>query len=377
MSRDISPEEILKMREEQSGIVYDDPIEDDETLISNEPVVNQEVKITGDQKQFVSDETVQPVIVKTEPPVNLGNINDGKPQPEPITSFGKAQSYADSPSFDVGWKNLPVELLPSGGLFYPNGTKIAIRAADVKEIRHFSTIDEDDRLDIEEKLGYVIERCLRMDFLGEGVVSFKDLVQEDRFFAVMAIRDLTFISGENSIILMPKTKCDNKAECPFSNGLELRTGALRSYTLDPKILSYYNPTTRSFTFDVKKIGKTIEMTVPTIGINGAISDFIIYCSGKNINIDEGFLKIAPFILKEWRGLNSEKILMRMREADYWTKEEYSLYFGLSEKIKIGTEIDAKQVCPVCGKEVTADIAFPSGLRSLFVISDIFGELLGY
>ena len=377
MSRDISPEEILKMREEQSGIVYDDPIEDDETLIANEPVVNQEVKITGDQKQFVSDETVQPVIVKTEPPVNLGNINDGKPQPEPITSFGKAQSYTDSPSFDVGWKNLPVELLPSGGLFYPNGTKIAIRAADVKEIRHFSTIDEDDRLDIEEKLGYVIERCLRMDFLGEGVVSFKDLVQEDRFFAIMAIRDLTFISGENSIILMPKTKCDNKAECPFSNGLELRTGALRSYTLDPKILSYYNPTTRSFTFDVKKIGKTIEMTVPTIGINGAISDFIIYCSGKNINIDEGFLKIAPFILKEWRGLNSEKILMRMREADYWTKEEYSLYFGLSEKIKIGTEIDVKQVCPVCGKEVTADIAFPSGLRSLFVISDIFGELLGY
>ena len=377
MSRDISPEEILKMREEQSGIVYDDPIEDDETPIANETVMNQEVKIEEEQKQSVPVEPAQQVFVKSEPPVNLGNINDGKPQPEPITSLGKAQSYVDSPSFDIGWKNLPVELLPSGGLFYPEGTKIAIRAADVKEIRHFSTIDEDDRLDIEEKLGYVIDRCLRMDFLGEGVVSFKDLVQEDRFFAVMAIRDLTFISGENSIILIPKTKCDNKAECPFSNGLELRTGALRSYTLDPKILSYYNPTTRSFTFDVKKIGKTIEMTVPTIGINGAISDFIIYCSGKNITIDEGFLKIAPFILKEWRGLNSEKILMRMREADYWTKEDYSLYFGLSEKIKIGTEIDVKQVCPVCGKEVTADIAFPSGLRSLFVISDIFGELLGY
>ena len=377
MSRDISPEEILKMREEQSGIVYDDPIEDAETTIANETAVNQELKIEETQKQSVPVEPVQPVFVKTESQVNLGNINDGKPQPEPITSFGKAQSYVDSPSFDVGWKNLPVELLPSGGLFYPEGTKIAIRAADVKEIRHFSTIDEDDRLDIEEKLGYVIDRCLRMDFLGEGVVSFKDLVQEDRFFAVMAIRDLTFISGENSIILMPKTKCDNKAECPFSNGLELRTGALRSYSLDPKILSYYNPTTRSFTFDVKKIGKTIEMTVPTIGINSAISDFIIYCSGKNITIDEGFLKIAPFILKEWRGLNSEKILMRMREADYWTKEEYSLYFGLSEKIKIGTEIDVKQVCPVCGKEVTADIAFPSGLRSLFIISDIFGELLGY
>ena len=377
MSRDISPEEILKMREEQSGIVYDDPIEDEETIISDQSVINQERNIIDEQKKLPSMESEQPTFIKNETAVNLGNINDGKPQPEPITSFGKAQSYVDSPSFDVGWKNLPVELLPSGGLFYPNGTKIAIRAADVKEIRHFSAIDEDDRLDIEEKLGYVIDRCLRMDFSGEGVVSFKDLVQEDRFFAVMAIRDLTFITGENSIILIPKIKCDNKAECPFSNGIELRTGALRAYTLDPKILSYYNSATRSFMFDVKKIGKTIEMTVPTIGINRAISDFIIYCSAKNIDIDEGFLKIAPFILKEWRGLDNEKILMRMREADYWTKEEYSLYFGLSEKIKIGTEIDVKQVCPVCGKEVTADIAFPSGLRSLFVISDIFGELLGY
>jgi hypothetical protein len=362
---DISPEEILKKREEQSGIVYDDPLEDEQIHVIETPIRQPEPVIVKEQP-----------IRQPEPVVNLGNINDGKVQPEPVTSFGKAQSYVDSPSFDIGWKNLPADLLPSKGMFYPSGTKLAIRAAEVKEIRHFSAIDEDDRLDIEEKLGYVIDRCLRMDFPGEGVVSFKDLIQEDRFFAIMAIRDLTFINGENSIILMPKIKCESRIECPFTNGLELRTGALRSYQLDDRILKYYNPSTRSFVFDVKKIGKSIEMSVPTIGINRAISDFVIYCSARNIDIDEGFLKIAPFVLKEWRGLTSERILMRMREADYWTKEEYSLYFGLSEKIKIGTEIDVKQVCPVCGKEVTADIAFPSGIRSLFVISDIFGELLG-
>jgi hypothetical protein len=393
---DISPEEILKMREEQSGMVYDDPMEDEQVHITEqtisapmekqeqpifrqpEPIAikEQEQPIFRQHESVAIKEQEQPIFRQPEPVVNLGNINDGKIQPEPITSFGKAQSYVDSPSFDLGWKNLPVGLLPSKGMFYPEGTKIAIRAAEVKEIRHFSAIDEDDRLDIEEKLGYVIDRCLRMDYPGEGVVSFKDLIQEDRFFAIMAIRDLTFISGENSIILMPKTKCENKSECPFSNGIELRTGGLRSYELEDRIVKYYNPTTRSFVFDVKKIGKSIEMTVPTIGINSAISDFVVYCSARNIDIDEGFLEIAPFILKEWRGLTNEKILMRMRESDYWSKEEYSLYFGLSEKIKIGTEIDVKQVCPVCGKEVTADIAFPSGLRSLFVISDIFRELLG-
>ncbi len=131
MSIDISPEEILKMREEQSGIVYDDPI-DDETSVPNGPVIEQEIKISNERKESESAEPVQHIPTKVETSVNLGNINDGKLKPEPITSFGKAQSYSDSPSFDIGWKNLPVELLPSKGLFYPNGTKIAIRAADVK-----------------------------------------------------------------------------------------------------------------------------------------------------------------------------------------------------------------------------------------------------
>ena len=65
----------------------------------------------------------------------------------------------------------------------------------------------------------------------------------------------------------------------------------------------------------------------------------------------------------------------MRESDDWSKEEFSLYFELCETIKIGTELDINLKCPTCGAEVTAPITFPSGFKSLFVISDIFRELL--
>jgi hypothetical protein len=41
-----------------------------------------------------------------------------------------------------------------------------------------------------------------------------------------------------------------------------------------------------------------------------------------------------------------------------------------------TKTEAKQKCLVCGEgEVTAEITFPGGIRSLFLISDIFRELL--
>jgi hypothetical protein len=66
----------------------------------------------------------------------------------------------------------------------------------------------------------------------------------------------------------------------------------------------------------------------------------------------------------------------MRESDNWTKEEFYIYFELSERIKVGTKPKATVKCPKCGgREVTAEITFPRGIRSLFIISDIFRELL--
>lgn len=354
MALNISPEDILRQKELAGGVEYDDP---------------QPTKETG-VKQLTQE--VEDLPSRDNPAIPKPQVqNEQKATP---SNLGKAQS--GGPAYDSGWKNLPFSLLPSKGLFYPSGARIAIRAAEVREIRHFSTIDDEDRLDIEEKLSYVLERCSRMEFPGEGVVSFKDLKQEDRFFIIMAIRDLTFVKGENSIMLRPDLPCKNSAECPFAGGIELRTGVLSSYEIDPQILKYYHPEKRTFVFDLKKINKTVEMCVPSIGVTQVISDFVISQSRLGTLPDDSFLKIAPFIFTEWRDLTDSILLAKMREMDYWTKEEYSLIFELSERIKIGTELQVKQQCQVCGaKEVTAEISFPQGLRSLFIISDIFRELL--
>jgi len=355
----VSPEEILRQKELDGGLVYDDP----QDLIQPNPV-QQEIPPAAKPVERIPD------------PVMPRIPQQNQQEEEVPTSLGKAQSFGSPLAGDNGWKNLPVSVLPSQGMFYPEGTKMAIRAAEVKEIRHFSTIDEDDRLDIEEKLSYVLDRCLRIDFPGEGVVSYKDLKQEDRFFLIMAIRDLTFVKGENSIMLKPKKTCKETPECPFTNGIELRTGALSSYSLEDKILQYYNSSTRSFVFTIKKTGKSIEMFIPSIGVSQQITSYIAEAARKSISIDDGFLQISPFLFDDWRSLTFDSFFAKMRECDYWAKEEYSIYFELSERIKVGTKMNVKQKCPICGdEEVTADITFPSGIRSLFLISDIFGELL--
>lgn len=359
----LSPEEILRKKEIEGGLSYDDP-----DLVNNtEPVQPNQV-----DTQPIPEATVQPKIMDEQIMAN----SKQQVQEHQTASFGKSQMHAQSIASDNGWKNIPVEVLPTLGIYYPYGTRIAIRPAEVREIRHFSAIDDDDRLDIEEKLSYILDRCLRMEFPNEGIISYKDLKQEDRFFLIMAVRDLTFVKGENSILLKTKKKCKETPECPFNNGIELRTGALDSYRIEERIMKYYNTQTGSFVFTIKKTGKKVEMFIPSIGVTQSISSYIGEAARLNITIDPGFLQISPFLFSDWRDLTFDLFVNKMRECDYWSKEEYSVLFELSQRIKVGTKMEVKQNCPVCGgMEVTADITFPQGIRSLFLISDIFRELL--
>lgn len=368
-SSGLSPEEILARKEMEGGVQYDDPVTPESTNTNQLPEIKNVYDGFNPPPNLESEKAIQ------ETPHSLGKAETVIRQEtqSPITK--ETQTTQFSPGIEFGWKNLPLSVLPSKGLFYPDGTKIAIRPAETKEIRHYSSIDEDDFTDLNEKLNFIIEKCSIMKFPDIGIASYKDLKQEDRFFIVMAIRDLTFLQGENRIILTPETKCESKKSCPINSGIELRTGILSSYEIDQKIMNYYSARDRNFIFPVKKLEKEISMYIPSIGVMSAISDFVTKSSINEIEVDESFIKIAPFIIPEWRGLNEKEILKKMRESDSWSKEEFSLYFELSEAIKIGTELDVNLSCPSCGAEVTAPITFPRGFRSLFVISDIFGELL--
>ena len=371
----LSPEEILLQKEMQGGVVYDDP------FIPDSPVEKFEPNSPGmmNSKPPLEEEILSESVYKKSPQedseflTSLGKAETFIPPTPPPTTVSPQSSF--SPGLEIGWKNLPLRVLPSGGLFYPEGTKIAIRPADTKEIKHYSTIDEQDLLDLNEKLNFILDKCSIMNFPDRGVVSYKDLKQEDRFFLIMAIRDLTFVQGENRIILTPETSCENKRNCPVNEGVELRTGILSSYEIDPRVMKYYSPQTRNFVFPIKKTGKEITMWVPSIGVMESVSQFVVNSVSKGIEVEDSFAKIAPFIFPEWRVLNDSLILKKMKESDEWTKEEFSLYFELSEAIKIGTEVDINFKCPTCGAEVTAPITFPGGFKSLFVISDIFRELL--
>jgi|LakMenEpi03Aug12_release.lakeMendotaPanAssembly.Ray.scaffolds.fasta_scaffold06823_16 hypothetical protein len=267
----------------------------------------------------------------------------------------------------IGYINLLMTNLPSKGRFYRNDMRISIRAARVLEIREFSTMDENSILDVDEKLNSILNSCCRIEYGGRRG-SHKDILEEDRLFIILSIRELTFATGENR--LMINAKCNN---CKNDNSYELRTNILQYYNTD-EYDKYYDEEYRAFKFETKSSG-TIVMAPPTIGVMRTVTEYIKEKEEKKENWDKSFLQLLPYLQRDWRGFDKNGIFNANVEFNGWSANKYSTVYRLAEKIRVGVKQELTCQCGNCDGEVTVPITFPGGIKGLFVISDLSGELL--
>lgn len=288
------------------------------------------------------------------------------------TSLGKASGYEnsldDEPALLPGYIEIWAENFPSEGRFYANGARFFIRAASVKEIRHFSTINEQDPFSVDEALNEIVKSCLMIRFPGRQA-SFKDLREEDRIHIILTIRDLTFSQGENRLILNVPCK-----ECNHENEVEIKNNSFERNELSETILKYYDDETRLFKVQTKSSGE-IVLTPPSIGVMMEVTKYIRKTQEEGKKVDASFVKSLPYMITDWRGLNEQKIKNLEIEFMQWDTTRYNTFSALTEMCRIGVKDQLHRECEKCGSEVRTQISFPGGIKSLFVVSDIAGELL--
>lgn len=313
-------------------------------------------------------------IEEPDPDVENVKIPDWIPTSDNITpkNLGKVNVNRTPLGMESEWKNIPSDTLPSKGFGYPDGFEIAIKAAKVTEIRQFSTVDESDRLDLDDKLNTIIEKCMKIRWNG-GVLESFDLWYEDRFFIIMSIRDMTFLKGENRILL-PITKNCTKEDCNIPDMIELKSNLLDSFVIDHEILKRYNKDSYSFKFIPKDGSAEMDLYIPTIGVTTICRRIIAEKKRKNKKFDESFARVASFIIPDWRGLDERLYDQYERASTEWTPLQFSIADQISEKINFATKSRIYTKCESCDGEVTADISFPGGYRSLFIISNILEQL---
>ena len=302
---------------------------------------------------------------------DLGNIKDNKSE--------KDDKYLDEELSRVGrlkdFHNVPLDCLPSLGRFYPDNTRISIRAARVDEIREFSAIDETDIKDVTDKLTYMVSQCVKVHY-GNVPGSYRDLLAADRIVLVLKIRELTFLDGMSSIKLpVPANACETVG-CKPQDTITFNSTKLNFKTPSPEIEKYYDSVNKCYNVRTKSFG-TITLFPPSIGVTSIISNWIVEQANESKKIDAALTEILQYLVGDWRKLNSKSIFNIMGELSTWSTEKFTLVIRLIEKINIGIEFELKERCETCGGEITVPITFPDGYKSLFIptVSDFGDELL--
>ena len=306
------------------------------------------------------EETPEAKVVKIEKKTSVGPPLTNSPKEN--LPWQKSEEHI-SLGNQIGWGQIKLTELPTQGLFYPDGTEIAIKAAESAEIRHWSTIDESDLSALDDMLNYIIERCAAVKFPDGAMSSWKDLKEVDRFYILLAIREKSFQKGENMLqVKISETK-----------KVDVRKEMVDYITFDERLMKHYSPEKRCISLKFKKSGRVIDVNLPSVGVTNWLKNYVIRKSQMQEPFDADFLNFAPFVIQDWRGLNDAAYEKYIYESTAWSNAEISMLTEIRQ-------IFADTINPVIkyqdeqGGERTIPLNFQGGIKSVFLISDPFSEL---
>lgn len=260
---------------------------------------------------------------------------------------------------NLGYLKIPVESLPSQGMFYPSGVEISVRAARGEEIKHWSTMNDEDITQIsrtDDILNYMIERCCLVKFPGRPGNAWQDLKSVDRFYLLLAIKEFTFINGENQLMV------------PYGDGKDIPvTKEMIDFIHIPEEVSeFYSIEEKCFVFTIG--GNTIKMYIPSLGVNAWLKNYAMNKNNNKEPFDQDFLNFAPMLIKDYKNLSQRAYEDFVSETQMWGVDEWSIVSYVVNLLSSATEPKIKYV-DEGGDEKEIPLSFRGGIRSIFVISD--------
>ena len=265
----------------------------------------------------------------------------------------------------IGNAIVPVESLPSKGLFYPVGTRIYIRSASLGDIKRWSAMNEDDVQDVMEKMEAIFESCCVVNFGPDCMkrARYKDILDLDRLYILFAIHDWTFPSGKNDVKLKITEKDD----------IVMRKENVKFIEFPEKLMKFYNEQKRCFSFPVDKTslfketdGK-MDIYMPTIGVSDWLKDYMISANQRRDNIDQDFLSYASLLIPDWRNLNVDYYYDLVDKTSDWGTYEWTLISKVRDIIVNAAGNPTITYIDKGGVEREVPLYFRNGLKSLFQV----------
>lgn len=262
---------------------------------------------------------------------------------------------------DLQFFNFDVKELPCGK-FYPTGTLLMVRPAQVREIQAYSMVDDNNFYDIVEKMNDMIQACVRVKYPDGKITSYVDTKDQDRLYLIFLIRELTFQQG-SSLAVNAKCSCGDESQ------IELKRGNFCFHDLDEKLNKFFDISNRCFRFETTN-GKEFVLTPPNIGLQKAFTEYIVKENNEKRPPNLSFLKIIPFMLDGRSSITYDGIKAKLKEFEEMDDISFQFLNAAVGKMTFGIK-ELKKNCASCGEEVHAEMQFPDGSSGIFVIHNAF------
>lgn len=261
---------------------------------------------------------------------------------------------------NLGYLKIPVSSLPTRGMFYPEGTEISIRAARGGEIKHWSTMNDQDLnqlSQVDDILNYIIEKCVSVRIPGVLGGNWKDLKDVDRFYLLLAIREFTFINGENELLV------------PLSEGKDMPVtkDMIDFIQIPEEIMKHYDSELRCFSFTLKS-GRTFHMYIPSLGATQWLKSYAQAKANAREGFDTDFILFAPMLIGDFRRLSQRAYEEMVTDSQGWSTSEWSLIAYVRDALTAAAEAKIKYQNED-GADVTVPLTFRGGIKALFTIQD--------
>lgn len=260
---------------------------------------------------------------------------------------------------NLGYIRVELNTLPTGGLFYPEDTIIRIRAARGAEIKHWSTMNDQDINQIsqvDDILNYIIEKCVSVDMPNKPNGSWKDLKDIDRFYLLLAIREFTFLDGDNEL-MVPIS--ENKS-------IPVTKEMIDFIKIPEEIMKHYSSEERCFVFHLAN--KDIRMYIPSLGASQWLKNYAQNKVNAREGFDNDFLIFAPMLINDFRLLSQRAYEAMVEETSMWSVQEWSLISYVRDTLASASE-PKLTYHDEDGREATIPLTFRGGIKALFTIQD--------
>lgn len=262
----------------------------------------------------------------------------------------------------LGWLDIDRSAISYGGRLYPKSWKFQVKPAKVKEIRHFSAIDESNPISVTDSLNQMIMSNVRI-LDGNTVIPSSNLYEHDRFQFILFIH--AYSGTATAIKYAHKcSNCDNELE------VSLTPFVLRFKELSETATKYLTSSGK-FEISTKSFGKKIYQPI-TIDMSTKIKDFVTEKYRTDDDYERNFIKLLPFIYVQNKSLAEIYVDKYLSLSE----KEYSVLYTLADKhFDIGAKNEISVECNKCNNGGVAPIKFPNGIRSIFINDDISDELI--